>query len=245
MPLHDWSRAEAGAFQSFSTVWIVEILRVLKRGLLPEGYEAIPERHAFGIVPDVLTFQKSSRKPLPSPRHGPSNEAVSTPPKFDARRDRRVKPPLQRMLAIRDTSHHRLVAVVEIVSPGDKDRGHAARNFVRKTAELLARGIHLLLLDLHPPGRRDPEGLHNRVWRELTAGAAPLPFGPCANLTAFDAGDGKIGGFVVPVDIGHALPAMPLFLEPGLHVDVPLEGTYMSSLDLLPPETPEPFDLSA
>lgn len=34
--------------------------------------------------------------------------------------------------------------------------------------------------------------------------------------------------------LGQPLPAAPLFLEPGLHVEVPLEASYTSALGGLP-----------
>jgi len=38
-------------------------------------------------------------------------------------------------------------------------------------AQLLIRqGIHLLVIDLFPPGQRDPQGLHKAIWDEFLEG---------------------------------------------------------------------------
>src|SRR3954469_14369544 len=57
MPMHDWTRVEAGIFHAFHHEWISEIGRALNRGLLPADYYALPEQQAAGFGPDVLTLQ--------------------------------------------------------------------------------------------------------------------------------------------------------------------------------------------
>ena len=44
----------------------------------------------------------------------------------------------------------------EIVSPGNKNSRHGLRSFVDKAARVLRAGIHLVVLDLFPPGRAIP-----------------------------------------------------------------------------------------
>jgi hypothetical protein len=41
-----------------------------------------------------------------------------------------------------------LIAVVEIVSPGNKDNANGLKQFARKAGRLLRRGVHLLVVDL-------------------------------------------------------------------------------------------------
>ena len=54
MPMHDWTRVEAGIYHDFHHEWISEIKRALNRGLLPEDYYALAEQQAAGFGPDVL-----------------------------------------------------------------------------------------------------------------------------------------------------------------------------------------------
>src|SRR5207249_8800723 len=60
--------------------------------------------------------------------------------------------------------HGEVVAVIEIVSPGNKSSKNALRAFVRKAADLIWQGIHLLVVDLFPPSDRDPQGIHKAIW---------------------------------------------------------------------------------
>ena len=57
MPVHDWTRVDAGLFHSFHTTWIVQINTALNSGLLPEGYYALAEQHASETIADVLTLR--------------------------------------------------------------------------------------------------------------------------------------------------------------------------------------------
>lgn len=59
MPIHDWTKVDAGIFHAFHHGWIEELARALNRGLLPADYYALPEQHAAGFGPDVLTLQGS------------------------------------------------------------------------------------------------------------------------------------------------------------------------------------------
>src|SRR5437016_5994167 len=75
--------------------------------------------------------------------------------------------PRRRSLAIRHVSGHRLVALIEIISPANKDRTRHVEDFVAKALAALELGVHLLLVDLFPPGPFDPSGLHGALRQGL------------------------------------------------------------------------------
>ena len=56
MPLHEWTRVDAGILHDFHVTWIPEIKKVLNGGLLPEGVYALAEQHAGRAVADLLTL---------------------------------------------------------------------------------------------------------------------------------------------------------------------------------------------
>jgi len=131
-----------------------------------------------------------------------------------------------------------VIALIEIVSPGNKGSWHALRTFVEKMAALMDQGIHLLVIDLFPPSVRDPQGIHMAIWQEVTDEPFELP--PDKNLTtvAYSAGGVKTA-YVEPIAVGDILPDMPLFLDPGLHVPVALEATYQATWNVFPEELRE------
>ena len=91
-------------------------------------------------------------------------------------------------IAIRHGSDHTVVAIIEIVSPGNKSSRHAVRAFTEKAIEILANGIHLLVIDLFPPGPRDPEGIHKAIWSEIEDDHFALPTDKRLTLVSYAAG---------------------------------------------------------
>lgn len=57
MPIHDWTRLEAGDFHHFHQTWVVNLSNALNGGLLPPDYIAMTERVAGRPIPDVVTLQ--------------------------------------------------------------------------------------------------------------------------------------------------------------------------------------------
>src|SRR5437868_7352217 len=57
MPVHDWTRVDAGLFHAFHHGWVEELARALNSGLLPADYFALPEQNIRGPIPDVLTLK--------------------------------------------------------------------------------------------------------------------------------------------------------------------------------------------
>jgi hypothetical protein len=133
-----------------------------------------------------------------------------------------------RTLIVRHASGDRIVALIEFVSPGNKSSRHALRAFVDKAVEALYRGYHLLLVDLFPPGRRDPQGIHSAIWSEIIDNSFELAPTEPLTLAAYSAGAPK-RAYVEPTAVGRELIDMPLFLTPENYVNVPLEATYVAA----------------
>jgi hypothetical protein len=233
MPVHDWTRVSAGLFHAFHQRWISALCDVLNTGGLPPGYFALPEQIVSGPIPDVLTLRQAPRTDEPP---GPASglAVMTAPPR--TRFVQRAEADQYARKANRITVRHeqgQVIAVIEIVSPGNKDSRHALRAFVQKMTELLDQGIHLLVVDLLPPGNRDPEGIHQVIWNEVTDEAFALPPDKPLTLVAYEAGPVKVA-YVEPVAVGDVLPDMPLFLAPGSHIPTPLEATYQTTWQVFP-----------
>lgn len=235
MPVHDWTKVDAGIFHDFHHAWIEEIKRALNRGLLPSDYYALAEQVAGRFGPDVLALQRPTRPKLAPPSAGGAVTVETAPPrtKYHARTDEALYAAKANAVAIRHRSDHKVVALIEIVSPGNKDSTNALKTFLRKAGEALTGGVHLLIVDLFPPGRRDPEGLHPLIWESDKV--EPFVFSAEEPLTlmAYVASPGW-EAFVDPLAVGDELPPMPLFLTPDEYVPVPLEATYQSAWEALP-----------
>ncbi len=206
MPVHDWKKAEAGVFHSFQNAWMTHLMGKLNGGLLPEGYNALTEQHSSGLVSDAPALQ------------------VANPDLYRA---------LRRTLTIRHTRGHRIVAFLEIISPGNKDRTASVEEFVNKVDSALMQGVHVLIADLFPPGRFDPRGIHGTIWARYGTAEDAVPAGQPVTLSSYRA--------VVPVEayiehlaFGDPLPEMPLFLDLDTYINVPLEATYQAAFQDMP-----------
>src|SRR5437660_9552231 len=154
MPVHDWTRVSDGTFHDFHYSWVLEIKRALKRGLLPKGYYVMAEQVGGDLgTPDVLTLQAAGEKLESEDPLSGTATLTESPPAVHARttipRDPYAR--LQRTLVVRHTSGDRIVAMIEILSPGNKSSRHAIRSFLNKAVAALDSGVHLLLVDVHHP----------------------------------------------------------------------------------------------
>lgn len=238
MPIHDWTRVEAGIFHHFHHGWITAITDALNAGLLPPEYYALAEQQAAGFGPDILTLQMAPPG-TGTARNGPvahgSGGVLLSPPRtrFTAQTKGEFYRRKTSVIVIRHVTDDRIVAVVEIISPGNKAGRNAFKALIDKACELLENKIHLLLLDLFPPTRRDPQGLHAALWEEMTNERFHPPEDKPLTLAAYEAGL-SVTAYVEPIAVGDSLPDMPLFLEPGCHIRLPLNTTYEAAFDAVP-----------
>jgi hypothetical protein len=238
MPLHDWTRVDAGIFHHFHHRWITAISDRLNAGLLPPDYYALAEQQAAGFGPDVLTLQGPAtdlQGMRTNPAPGEPSGLLLAPPqvRFTAASTREFYRRKKSTIVVRHVSGDRIVAVVEVISPGNKASKNAFKALINKACELLEHKIHLLLLDLFPPTKRDPNGLHAALWEEITDEVFVPPPDKPLTLAGYESGL-IIKAYVEPVAVGDALPDMPLFLEPGAHLLVPLEVTYQEAFAAVP-----------
>jgi hypothetical protein len=234
MAVHDWTLVDAGAFHAFHTAWITHLSETLNDGVLPAGYYALPEQHAGRLIADVLTLQ-APLSGLPSPPSGEGGVAVAeTPPRV-----RRKLTPAganrgsRRTLTVRHVSGHRVIALVEIVSSANKDRASHVAEFADKIETALWHGVHVLLVDLFPPGRHDPRGIHGAIWERYDDQPYLLPPDEVLTLASYVAGASP-EAYLEHLAVAAPLPEMPLFLTPDRYINVPLEATYLAAYRGLP-----------
>jgi Protein of unknown function (DUF4058) len=229
MPVHDWTKVDAGIFHDFHNAWIAELRNILNGGLLPAGYYALTEQHAGKYIADVLTLHGGfGERASPLPAIG-GVALADAPPKVrhklslsPAARSRR------KSLAIRHSSGDRLIALLEMVSPANKDRRQHVADFLDKLEDAIQHGIHVLLIDLFPPGRHDPQGMHGALWKRLGDRPGNLRRREPLTLSSYVA-DTPVEAYLEHLAVGTTLPPMPLFVDPEYYVNVPLEPTYQTT----------------
>ena len=210
MPIHDWTRVDAGLFHAFHHSWITTLAQALNSGILPPDHFALPERAMQGPNPDE-----------------------DAPPRS------RLTPREEEQIYVRKADHiavhhgyGNIVAVVEIVSPGNKASAPALRTYVENAARYFADGVHLLVIDLFPPSKRDPQGIHKAIWSQFMERDVELPAGKPLTVVSYEAQEPA--AYIEPVAVGDVLPEMPIFLKSGYYVPTPLEATYQAAWSVFP-----------
>jgi hypothetical protein len=250
MPIHDWTRVDAGIFHHFHQQWIVSITNILNQRLLPGEYYALAEQHGVSFEPDVLTLKVSGlaeldddaaqratgSHPTDRGKHETAGGGVLVAEprvRVKAETDLEFYRRKQNVASVRHVSDDHLVAIVEIASKGNKSGRKAFDDFICESAEFISHRVHLLVLDLYPATARDPHGIHGAIWDAVAGEAYSRPNDKPLTLASYESG-GRIRAFVEPVSVGDALSDMPLFLEPGQYVELPLEETYRVAFDAVP-----------
>ena len=237
--IHDWTQVDDGIFHAMHVNWTVDLARLLNHGALPEGYYALPEQVARDITPDVLTLHAvdSSAQPHAETQtvataERPQTSAVLTLDAPDYSN-------LARRISIRHTSGDDVVALIELVSSSNKASIESLGMFVSKTCNALRMGIHVMLVDLHPPTRRDPDGIHAVIWESLggetsdsgvRAGRLAASYESVPQTDQFP----KVNAYLEPLHVGGVIPDIPLFLDGGNFVSTPLQAAYDSAFEALP-----------
>jgi hypothetical protein len=235
--MHDWTHVKPGTYHNFHVLWMAALTNRLNAGLLPPGFFAMTEQIIGQPETDVVTLQTGSRGKPAADRTG----GVATAP---------ARPKTQFVLPItpendryarkahRIVIHHDLgdvVAVIEIVSPGNKDRKRALQSFVDKAVDLIQQQVNLLLIDPFPPGPHDPQGIHQVISAEFLDQPFALPPDKPLTLVAYQVEPIRTA-YVEPIAVGDRLPDMPLFLKDTCYILVPLEETYDTTWNVLPAE---------
>ncbi len=218
-------------WESFHVNWAGAIADALNETLLPEGYFA--EEHAqLGpwVEIDVATFadsEPSGRRVggatiLPPRVWAPPAPAIVVPAAF---------PDAFEVLVFESEGGARLVAAIELVSPGNKDRAAQRQAFAIKCASFLCRGISLIVIDIVTSRRAN---LHNEIMQVLRHGEAfAMPaeavlYGVAYRPIVRD-GQEQIEIWPSAFQIGQPLPVLPLALNAELVLPIDLEATYTAA----------------
>jgi hypothetical protein len=228
MAIHDWSRVSAGVFHDFHHSWIAHLRDALNSRVLPSDFYAMSEQQTGNVQPVVLTLQREIPAVESSDRGGLI--VAEAPPKVWQMASYGQSSYLmkRRTLAIHSTSDDRIVGLIEIMSPGNKSGIHAFDQFVDKALSCFDHNLHLLVVDLHKPTKRDPQGIHGAIISKFDGSDYQAPADKRLTMVAYEAGI-PLNAYIQPVAVGDELPEMPLFLERGRYVNVPLKETYQTA----------------
>ncbi len=214
-------------WESFHSSWATRLADALTERWLPPNY--IAEEHAHlgpSLEIDVATLERDAA--------AEGGGAVATvgpqvwaPPAPDGVLPSVVPDTFEVRVLCTDTGP-KLVAAIELVSPGNKDRPAERRAFAAKCAGYLFQGVSVVVVDIVTNRRAN---LHNEILRVMEADDA-LRMPPEQSLYAvayrpLRRGQGdEVDVWRVPLAPGRPLPTLPLGLRADLAVPVDFEATY-------------------
>ena len=247
--IHDWTRVDAGDWHDFHLAWIAELRKQLNGGVLPAGYSAKAEpqggfhvrgeddadgsggdpSHDRRFEGDLLTLRDAGAG-------GGGILLAEAPPPVRIASPLPAPVPQARRVSVRYGPTGSVVALIELVSPGNRDGRGKIEAFCEKIELALRGGVHVLLVDLFPPNALLPTGMHGAVADRFGGGYLP-PVGESLACVAYRAAGETRTSFVEPLAVGDPPPTMPLFLTPERYVNVPLADSYAAAYAPTSPAT--------
>jgi Protein of unknown function (DUF4058) len=234
MPLLDHFRPPLAAerhWESFHGGWAYEMMTALNRGVLPGGYFAEAQVHVGSRVEvDVASFEAAGGTSELESNGGEVAVQTWAPP-VPAMVLSATFPDEIKVQVFRSSGGATLVAVVEVLSPANKDRPEPRRAFAAKCCSYLQMGVGLVIIDVITEWQAN---LHDETITLLDLPEANH-FPDAAPVYAIgyrpsrkDAGD-QIEVFPFPLSVGRTLPTVPLALRGGPILPLDLEATYTST----------------
>jgi hypothetical protein len=212
-------------WENLHSAWANALRDYLNDGVLPPRYVAEVQISVGSQVEvDVATLEETS-----APAAGNGNVAVWAPPRppHTAALDF-THPDLFEVQVLSDEEGPRLVAAVELVSPGNKDRPGKRHAFAVKCASYLQQGISVVIVDvvtlrggnLHAQLLDILQVVKDRSrLGKAELYAATYRTVPRRKRMALEY-------WTEPLALGAELPTMPLWIQPELCLPLELEHPY-------------------
>lgn len=232
MPLLDHFRPPIQThhhWESFHSNWATRLADDLS-DRLPSGFLA--EEHTYAgnqTEIDIAAFEVSDAGPAPG-----NGVALAQPklfrPAAAATTIPAVFPDVFEVRIYRKSGGLTLVGVIELISPGNKDRPEQRAAFATKIAGLLHQAVSVVIVDVVTSRKAN---LHHEIMKLLndppTARFASSDLYAVAYRPVLRNDAAEIDIWHTPLTVGSALPVMPLRLTGELFVPVDLESTYQEA----------------
>jgi Protein of unknown function (DUF4058) len=227
---HPWDELHGG--------WPMMIVRQLFP-ILPEGYVAAPGVHLgtfFEIDASVHDGDEAGER-AEKARAGNGGVATLAPPTPTLTMETDWPDQDEYEVRVYDERHgRRLVAAIELVSPGNKDRPESRRAFVAKVAALLQDDVCVSLVDLVTIRQFNLYGdVLELIGRPDLAASVQDTVLYAATLRGRKRLRQRplLDAWFYPMIVGQPLPPLPIWLDVELRVMLELEASYEETCRLL------------
>jgi hypothetical protein len=219
------------SWESFHGGWVFQLVGQLNMRPMPYGFLAEGSVHiGITVAADVAAFEEDN--PIGERSNGAVATEVWAPPRpllavvvdFSALETFEIR--------IYDQDRARtLVAAVELVSPGNKDRPESRRAFLDKCASYLREGVSVVIVDVVTSRQHNFHAalmeLFNGGETALRAIASDLY--AVAYRVHLVGQQSQLEAWPEALALGAPLPTMPLWLTESLCVPLDLEAGYQAA----------------
>ncbi len=212
------------------------MVRHLNGALLPRRYRAIPQVHLGPFVEtDLATFDQDPHSNPPPATPG-ANGGTMWESGHEAVQTLEIDLPAQDVFEVRVHDEQRgmkLVATVELVSPGNKDRAEQRQAFATKCAAYLQEQVNVIVVDIVTNRRSN---LHDELLELLGRPSSRAGHGDLYAVTyrnRKDHGKWHLEFLPLVLSLGAALPTLPLWLAANFNVPIDLEKSYEETCQVL------------
>lgn len=235
MPLRDHFRpptTKYGSWESLHGMWPATIIQQIRRQL-PPGFVAAPRVHLgpyFEI--DIAAYEQNDTAPgVGRSPGGTGATATLAPPRPTWAVETDVPEEDIYEVQIYNVEEERLlVAVIEIVSPANKDRPEKRRAFVGECGALLRRGVAVSVVDLvtvrHANLYADLMAFVGHPDPHLGPDAPPIYASSCRWTPNAEGTRARLEAWFGPMAVGQPLPPLPLWLTDSQSLVFDLERSY-------------------
>lgn len=218
MPIHDWTKVDAGIYHSFALSWLLALKRWLNQTLNPRSHYAL-QAPAFFTPSDAGYLDPGS-----------------DPEEAYIRRQQRV--------TVHAIPGDRVITTIELPEAGLKRNPAWLRTFALRLRSRIDQGVNCCILDVFPRTPAAPRGIHPLIWSPFAQTDFPL-FPEQPFTVASYVGGPDPQAFIEPLALGDPLPDIPLFLAPKEYVSLPLEATYQAAWAEVPDRWREELEAPA
>ncbi len=222
-PRHHW--------ESFHSNWATRLADMLNDQWLPPAFIAEEYTHAgTRLEIDVATFEQPSVGLTNDHPTTAVETQVWTPP-APTHHIPAVFPDTFEVRIFTTTGGLTLVAAIELISPGNKDRPESRRAFASKCASYLSQGVGLIMIDIVTSRQAN---LHHETMRLMMA-HNPISMSDEATLYAvayrpvLRREQPEIDIWPATCAVGAPLPTLPLRLTGDWFVPVDFEASYQEA----------------
>ena len=217
------------AWESFHSRWTNSIADQLNE-ILPQRFFAQVQIHLGSQVEaDVVEFELSTGSDAPTYDNGAGGVAVQAwAPPVAVLTMPVVFPDVYRVIVRDELDGARLVAVVELVSPSNKDRPDSRLVFAGKTAAYLQSGVGLILIDVVTDRHFNLHdelvgvfGLDSSFSMDADAHLYAVAYRPIRRAQT-----DQIDTWPVVLSVGSTLPVLPLALRGSHAIPLDLNAAY-------------------